>query len=73
MIEIIISMILGTLVGYKFKWFSKNKETIEKMYTSLIILLIFSMGISIGMNKTVISSIESWFAIFLTRNFFNKW
>ncbi|MGL4791708.1 MAG: LysO family transporter [Anaerotignaceae bacterium] len=57
--EIIISLFLGFLIGYKLKFTDKIMKMNGKIQTLCLILLIFSMGMGIGINKEVLTSLPT--------------
>ncbi|MDR2650982.1 MAG: LysO family transporter [Prevotellaceae bacterium] len=59
MYEIIGIMVVGGIIGYIFK--SKNKfiQLSEKVYSLILFLLLFSLGLSVGKNETAMNSISN--------------
>lgn len=57
MVNILISLILGFVIGYK-KWLSEKMILLNgKLQTVFLLLLIFVMGMSIGMDKNILSQL----------------
>ena len=58
MLQIIIALLLGVLVGSVFKLNEKQLNTISKLQTVGVVSLLFVMGISIGVNPNIISELS---------------
>lgn len=59
MLTVVIIMISGIVVGYLIRSFGKLVKTNEKLTTWAIYVLLFLMGISIGANKSIMSSLHT--------------
>ncbi|HEY8364778.1 MAG TPA: LysO family transporter [Haloplasmataceae bacterium] len=55
---IYISLCLGIIIGAKIKLSEKSKKILDILTNIGIFTLLFVMGISIGINKEIISDIE---------------
>jgi len=58
MIYIVSSLLLGIFFGYILKLNKKHSLILEKVYTILILFLIFFMGFAIGLNDTIFNNIH---------------
>lgn len=57
MLNILISLMLGFIIGYK-KWLSEKMILLNgKLQTVFLLLLIFVMGMSIGMDKSILTQL----------------
>ena len=59
MINILISLLLGFLIGYKKILSEKMILLNTKLQTVFLLLLIFVMGMSIGMDKTIFTQLPT--------------
>ncbi|MDR1553927.1 MAG: LysO family transporter [Prevotellaceae bacterium] len=59
MYEIIGIMFVGGIIGYVFKSKSKFIRLSEKIYSLILFLLLFSLGLSVGKNDVAMSSISN--------------
>lgn len=68
MITVLVIMIVGMICGYLLKEKKKILQTTEKLTTAIIFVLLLILGISVGLNKKVISSIDTigWQAAAIT-------
>jgi len=68
MITVLVLMIVGMICGYLLKEKKKILQISEKMTTAIIFILLFMLGIGVGLNKKVISSIDTigWQATAIT-------
>lgn len=68
MIIVLVLMIVGMICGYILKEKKKILQLAEKMTTAIIFVLLFMLGIGVGLNKKVISSIDTigWQAAVIT-------
>ena len=57
MIEIIISLVVGIIIGHLIKLNRSHKILLEKSYTLIIFLLILFMGLIIGINKSIFQNL----------------
>ena len=53
MIDIILSLIGGIIIGCLIKLKESQRILLERSYTVVIFLLIFFMGLAIGLNKSI--------------------
>ena len=59
MVYIFISLLLGFLIGYK-KWLNEKMILLNgKLQTVFLLLLIFVMGMSIGMDKSILTQLPA--------------
>lgn len=68
MITVLVIMIIGMICGYLLKEKKNFLRLSEKLTSSIIFLLLFMLGIGVGLNKKVISSIDTigWQAAAIT-------
>ena len=59
MINILISLLLGFFIGYKKSLSEKMTVLNTKLQTVFLLLLIFVMGMSIGMDKTILTQLPT--------------
>lgn len=59
MIELLAIMFLGMVLGYFLRNHSKFINMSNKLGIIIIYLLLFVLGISVGLNETVISKIDT--------------
>lgn len=59
MIYIILSLLAGFFVGFKSNITEKMIKINSKMQTLCLVLLIFVMGMGIGMNKEVLDNLST--------------
>lgn len=59
MIYIVLSLIAGFFVGYKSNLTEKMVKINSKIQTLCLVLLIFVMGMGIGMNKEVLNNLST--------------
>ena len=57
MLNIMLSLVAGTIVGYLIKLNISQKKLLENGYTLVIFLLILFMGVSIGANKSILQDL----------------
>ncbi len=55
MLPILLSLGSGVVIGCFIKMSDNQRKVNDKLQFAGIMLLLFSMGISIGMNKTIVS------------------
>ncbi|MEK6963837.1 MAG: LysO family transporter [Nanoarchaeota archaeon] len=56
MIEVILALTGGLVFGYFITLKPHQKRLLEQSYTTVIFLLLLSMGIAIGLNQTLLSN-----------------
>lgn len=68
MITVLVIMIIGMICGYLLKEKKKLLQISEKLTTAIIFVLLFMLGIGVGLNKKVISGIDTigWQAAVIT-------
>lgn len=59
MIDIILSLVFGIIMGRIIPLKETHKILIQKGYTAVIFLLILFMGLQIGMNKSIIGNLST--------------
>ncbi|MBU7015653.1 MAG: LysO family transporter [Theionarchaea archaeon] len=59
MIDIILSLVCGIIIGRILPLKESHKTLIQKGYTAVIFLLILFMGLQIGMNKSIIENLST--------------
>ncbi|MBU7025105.1 MAG: LysO family transporter [Theionarchaea archaeon] len=59
MIDIILSLVCGIIMGRILPLKEPQKNLIQKVYTVVIFLLILFMGLQIGMNKLIIQNLST--------------
>ncbi|BEP29429.1 LysO family transporter [Helicovermis profundi] len=59
MLQIIIALVLGIIVGASFNLGDKIKKNISNLQTLGVVSLLFVMGISIGINPNIISELSN--------------
>jgi uncharacterized membrane protein YbjE (DUF340 family) len=59
MIDIILSLVCGIIMGRILPLKEPQKVLIQKAYTAVIFLLILFMGLQIGMNKLLIGNLST--------------
>ncbi|MDR2126685.1 MAG: LysO family transporter [Prevotellaceae bacterium] len=59
MYEIITVIFAGGIIGYIFKSKSRFIMLSEKIYSLILFLLLFSLGLSVGKNESVMNNISS--------------
>ena len=59
MIELLVIMFLGMVLGYFLRNRSKFIHISNKLGIIIIYLLLFVLGISVGLNETIISKIDT--------------
>lgn len=59
MITVLAIMALGMLIGYVFKQQKGFLKLADKLTTNIIRLLLFMLGIGVGLNEKVIQNIDS--------------
>ena len=57
MIDIILSLIGGIIIGCLIKLEESQKILLERSYTVVIFLLILFMGLAIGLNKSIFQNL----------------
>ncbi len=58
MVEILVIMAVGMLIGYLLRKRKALFAVIDRMVMAVIFLLLFVLGISVGLNETVVESIH---------------
>jgi len=58
MIEILVIMAAGMVIGYLLRQKQAIFAVIDRIVMGIIFLLLFVLGISVGLNETVVSSIH---------------
>jgi len=58
MLQIIIALVLGIMIGIFFKFSDKNKKYLSKYQEIGVVILLFVMGISIGINPNVVNNLS---------------
>ena len=58
MIEILVIMAAGMVIGYLLRQKQAVFAVIDRIVMGIIFLLLFVLGISVGLNETVVSSIH---------------
>ena len=58
MIEILVIMATGMVIGYLLRQKQAIFAVIDRVVMGIIFLLLFVLGISVGLNETVVSSIH---------------
>lgn len=68
MITVLVIMVAGMILGYLLKEKKKFLQISEKLTTIIIFVLLFMLGIGVGLNEKVISSIDTigWQATLIT-------
>lgn len=59
MFTVIIIIALGIIVGYFLRNKSKTKSFIEKLTMVVIFALLFVLGVAIGSDKNIVSSLQT--------------
>jgi uncharacterized membrane protein YbjE (DUF340 family) len=59
MYEIIGIMVAGGIIGYIFKSKSRFIRLSERIYSLILFLLLFSLGLSVGKNETAMNGISN--------------
>ncbi|WP_299124272.1 LysO family transporter [uncultured Tenacibaculum sp.] len=59
MLPVLLVMTLGIVLGYVFRNQSKIIRFSEKATSMVIYLLLFLLGIGVGLNKTIVSNMGS--------------
>jgi uncharacterized membrane protein YbjE (DUF340 family) len=59
MIYIVLSLVVGFFVGYKSNINEKMVKMNSRIQTLCLVLLIFVMGMGIGMNKEVLNNLST--------------
>lgn len=57
--KILLSLALGAAIGYFFNLSNKQKKINSKVQQFAVVFLLFSMGISVGANKSVVSNLKN--------------
>lgn len=67
-ITVIVVFIVGIFLGRMIKASDKFREWLERLVTYSVWILLFLMGIAVGINKTIIQNFEQigYLAFFLT-------
>lgn len=58
MVEILVIMAAGMLIGYLLRQKRALFAVIDRIVMAVIFLLLFVLGISVGLNETVVGSIH---------------
>lgn len=64
--KILLSLALGAAIGYFFNLSNKQKKINSKVQQLAVVFLLFSMGISVGANKSVVANLKNIGASALT-------
>jgi len=59
MIKLLVIMFLGMILGYFLRYHSKFIHISNKLGRIIIYVLLFVLGISVGLNKAIISQIDT--------------
>lgn len=57
--KILLSLALGSAIGYSFNLSNKQKKVNSKVQQFAVLFLLFSMGISVGANKSVVANLKN--------------
>ncbi|KGK89975.1 LysO family transporter [Clostridium sp. HMP27] len=57
--KILLSLVVGAIIGYFFNLSYKQKKTNSKVQQFAVVFLLFSMGISVGANKSVVANLKN--------------
>ncbi len=57
MIYLIGTLALGFLVGWVYRQLDKYKPVVTWLYSITVVLLLFSMGVTVGANKSLIAEL----------------
>ncbi|WP_097027677.1 LysO family transporter [Clostridium peptidivorans] len=57
--KILLSLVVGAAIGYFFNLSNKQKKINSKIQQFAVVFLLFSMGISVGANKSVIANLKN--------------
>lgn len=58
MVEILVIMAVGMVIGYLLRHKKALFAVMDKIVMAVIFLLLFVLGITVGLNETVVSSIH---------------
>ena len=58
MVEILVIMAVGMVIGYLLRQKQAIFAVIDRIVMAVIFLLLFVLGISVGLNETVVGSIH---------------
>jgi uncharacterized membrane protein YbjE (DUF340 family) len=59
MYEIIGIMVVGGIIGYIFKSKSRFIHLAERIYSLMLFMLLFSLGLSVGKNEVAMNSLSN--------------
>lgn len=57
--KLIISLLLGCLIGYLFNLSKKTLKINSSLQLVIIFILLFSMGLSIGINPKILNNLDT--------------
>lgn len=57
--KILLSLVVGTIIGYFLNLSCKQKKINSKVQQFAVVFLLFSMGISVGANKSVVANLKN--------------
>ncbi|WP_186429481.1 LysO family transporter [Clostridium sp. BSD9I1] len=57
--KILLSLVVGAIIGYFFNLSHKQKKINSKVQQFAVVFLLFSMGISVGANKSVVANLKN--------------
>lgn len=57
--KILLSLVVGAAIGYFFNLSNKQKKINSKVQQFAVVFLLFSMGISVGANKSVVANLKN--------------
>ncbi|MPM57898.1 hypothetical protein SDC9_104725 [bioreactor metagenome] len=57
--KILLSLVVGATIGYFFNLSHKQKKINSKVQQFAVVFLLFSMGISVGANKSVVANLKN--------------
>lgn len=59
MIYLISTLLLGFLVGWVYRKLDRFKPIITRLYSLTVVLLLFSMGVTVGANRSLITELPT--------------
>ncbi|MBM7871596.1 uncharacterized membrane protein YbjE (DUF340 family) [Clostridium pascui] len=57
--KILLSLVVGAIMGYFLNLSCKQKKINNKFQQFAVVFLLFSMGISVGANKSVVANLKN--------------
>lgn len=57
--KILLSLVVGAAIGYFFNLSIKQKKINSKVQQFAVVFLLFSMGISVGANKSIVANLKN--------------